>query len=84
MTLEYTDISEWRRVELPWQRRGLMYTASGYGSRIPTEWTVRLPGKGARWYRVYCRIYSNSGTCYVKSQGRELIVRDEPPAAVAV
>jgi hypothetical protein len=55
------------KIELPpWQRRGLMYTASGYGRKIPTAWMVRLPGS-LRWRRVYCCIYSNSGTCYVTS-----------------
>lgn len=47
-----------------WHLRGLSYTASGYGRRIPTPYMVRLPGS-PRWRRVYCAIYSNSGTCYV-------------------
>ena len=47
-----------------WQLRGLSFTSSGYGRRIPTRWMVRLPGS-ARWRRVYCCIYSNAGTCYV-------------------
>lgn len=47
-----------------WQKKGLSYTASGYGRRIPTTWMIQIPGKSA-WRRVYCCIYSNSGTCYV-------------------
>jgi len=47
-----------------WQTRGLSYTASGYGRRIPTRHMVQIPGS-PRWRRVYCCIYSNSGTCYV-------------------
>lgn len=48
-----------------WQERGLQFTASGYGRRIPTSYMVQLPGS-PRWRRVYCCIYSNSGTCYVE------------------
>ena len=40
----------------------LTWTASGYGARIPTEHMVRV---GGRWRRVYCYIYSNSGTLYI-------------------
>lgn len=45
-----------------WQDRGLSFTASGYGKRIPTRYMVRYKGK---LRRVYCCIYSNSGTCYI-------------------
>ena len=40
-----------------------MSTRTGYGKRIPTEYMVKLPG--SHWRRVYCYIFSNSGTCYV-------------------
>ena len=53
-----------------WQTQGLSFTASGYGRRIPTSRMIRL---GGRWRRVYCCIFSNSGTCYVE-QGRDWIV----------
>lgn len=45
-----------------WQDKGLSYTASGYGKRIPTEYMVKFNGK---WRRVYCCIYSNAGTLYI-------------------
>lgn len=45
-----------------WQDKGLSYTASGYGARIPTRYMVKFNGK---WRRVYCRIYSNNGTLYI-------------------
>lgn len=41
---------------------GLSYTSSGYGSKIPTRYKVQYRKK---WYRVYCSIYSNIGTCYI-------------------
>lgn len=36
--------------------------ASGYGSRIPTQYMVKYNN---RWHRVYCICYSNSGTLYI-------------------
>lgn len=45
-----------------WQEQGLQFTASGYGSRIPTRYMVRFNGK---WRRVYCICYSNSGTLFI-------------------
>lgn len=47
-----------------WQEKGLQYTASGYGRRIPTAYMVQIPGS-PRWRRVYCCCFSNAGTCYV-------------------
>jgi hypothetical protein len=52
-----------------WQAKGLSYTATGYGKAIPTRWMVKVDG---RTYRVYCSIYSNNGTCYIKRKGYTL------------
>ena len=52
-----------------WQKRGLMFTRSGYGRKIPTSYKVKHEN---RWYRVYCCIFSNSGTCYIVSKGKPL------------
>lgn len=57
-----------------WQKRGLSYTTTGYGRKIPTQHMVKLPGSN-RWRRVYCCIFSNSGTCYVTS-GKDWICID--------
>ena len=48
---------------LDWQVRGLSYTATGYGKKIPTRYMIKTIDN--RWRRVYCAIYSNVGTCYV-------------------
>lgn len=56
---------------LPHHIAGLSYTATGYGSRIPTRQKVLLNGK---WRRVYCRIYSNSGTCYLRTADESEII----------
>lgn len=60
---------------LPWQKLGLSYTPSGYGKKIPTSKMVKIPGMRNVWRRVYCCIYSNSGTCYVLS-GKDWICID--------
>jgi hypothetical protein len=54
-----------------WQEKGLSYTATGYGKRIPTRHMVRYNGK---WRRVYCAIYSNIGTCYIGKLEDNLII----------
>lgn len=59
---------------LSWQKRGLQYTATGYGKKIPTEYVVRFNG---RFRRVYCCIFSNVGTLYLESkQEGEIITVD--------
>jgi len=56
-----------REAPLQWHVRGLQYTASGYGRKIPTPYMVQLPGS-PRWRRVYCAIFGNAGTCYVEGK----------------
>lgn len=56
-----------------WQKRGLMFTKTGYGKRIPTTYKVKHEGK---WKRVYCTIYSNSGVCYVESNRKPIATVD--------
>ena len=50
-----------------WQTKGLMYTSTGYGKRIPTQYMVRF---NAKWRRVYCCQYSNNGTLYIGKLGQ--------------
>ena len=57
-----------------WQEKGLLYTATGYGARIPTRHMVQLNG---RWRRVYCCIFSNSGTLYIGPRNNKTIVNIE-------
>ena len=44
---------------------------TGYGDKIPTNTMVFVENK---WRRVYCRIYSNIGTCYVLIKGERVII----------
>jgi hypothetical protein len=60
---------------ISWQKKGLSYTASGYGNKIPTTKKIKY---GNKLYRIYCYCYSNSGTCYIVKNGEKLIVRDYP------
>lgn len=63
------------KVELLWwQKKGLSYTASGYGSKIPTSRMVKLPGD-KRWRRVYCTVFSNAGTCWVQTKNGRVLIR---------
>ena len=55
-----------------WHERGLSYTTTGYGPKIPTAYTVKYNGKTRR---VYCTVYSNSGTCWIIVNGQKVIVR---------
>lgn len=54
-----------------WQKRGLMYTASGYGARIPMEYMIKDNGK---MKRVYCAIFSNVGSLYIFRKGAKISV----------
>ena len=56
-----------------WQEKGLSYTASGYGRKIPTQYMVYHE---KRLKRVYCCIFSNVGTLFIVSKGKELTIRD--------
>ena len=44
---------------------------TGYGDKIPTRYLVFIAKK---WRRVYCRQYSNSGTCYVLINKERVII----------
>lgn len=75
----------YRHAPMAHHRRGLTWTASGYGARIPTEHMVQVHGK---WRRVYCYVYSNVGTLFIgrRYDGTAIIRLDpdgkpfEPPA----
>lgn len=54
-----------------WQKQGLSQTASGFGAKMLTRWKVKHNG---RLKRIYCAIWSNSGTCYIIHKGEKIIV----------
>ncbi len=58
-----------------WHLRGLTWTATGYGAKIPSRRMVRL--SDGRLRRVYVTCYSNSGTSWINLDGHTfVIVRD--------
>jgi hypothetical protein len=61
---------------LPWQRRGLCQTATGYGRKLATSRAIMFNGKPRR---VYCCCFSNSGVCYITGGGNwggHIIIED--------
>ena len=44
---------------------------TGYGDKIPTQYLVFIENK---WRRIYCRQYSNIGTCYVMINKERVII----------
>jgi hypothetical protein len=58
---------------LGWQKQGLCFSASGYGSKIATTKKVFFEN---RWHRVYAMVYGNSGTCYFVAHGQDVIISD--------
>ena len=66
-----SPMAESRRL-LDWQRRGLQYTATGYGTKIPTSKVIKWSDGKVR--RVYCDIYSNAGSCYCLIHGCKVSV----------
>lgn len=56
---------------LGWQKQNLSYTASGYGTKIPTRLKALYKN---RWYRVYSDCYSNTGTVYIISNGNKIFI----------
>jgi len=71
--MNYLEEGTYKIIERPlwWQKRGLQYTASGYGKKIPTDKIAQI---GNKLYRIYCCIYSNSGTCYITMRNKTYII----------
>lgn len=61
-----TRVFDVRIHELPHHKLGLQYTATGYGSKIPTPYKILFAG---RWRRVYTACFSNVSTNYVLIDG---------------
>jgi hypothetical protein len=70
-----TQECEWKVAPLWWQEKGLQYTATGYGSRIPSSYMVKYNG---RWRRVYVCIYGNAGTAYIGPSKAPIATVDGP------
>lgn len=56
---------------LEWQKRGMRYTATDYGNKIPTSKKIRILGRA---YRIYYTSFSNAGTCWINLDGKKVII----------
>ena len=79
MSIEYTNPERVDAVDLKplWHHiAGKQYTASGYGSRIPTRYRVRYRhmNDARLWHRVYAICYSNAATLYIRVGSRKLVL----------
>ncbi len=54
---------------LPWQKKGLQQTASGYGSKLVNPYKISYEGK---LYRLYSICFSNSGSTYFTTKGKRI------------
>ena len=63
---------EAKEKEMKHHRLGLQYTATGYGTKLPTRYMLRFDG---RWYRMYSICYSNVSTEYVLIDGEKVTVQ---------
>ena len=57
---------------LAWQVAGLQKTASGYGTKIPTLYTVTFQGRD---HRIYVDCCSNVALTYIIVNGEKVYVR---------
>jgi len=62
-----------KEAPLWFHKRGLSYTATGYGARIPTVYMVKWAG---RWRRVYAACYGNAASTYIGKAGQWLATVD--------
>jgi len=57
--------------ELPWQKRGLQQTASGYGMKLTNPYMIHFEGK---LRRIYTTCFSNVGSNWFIYKGKRIYV----------
>ena len=76
MAIEYQDVPYSVTIkQLWWQKQGLQQTATGYGSKLTTEYMLHLPER-KQPYRVYAVCWSNAASFYILKAGNRLFLRD--------
>ena len=74
-TINYLPNNLQYKSELLWyHKRNLMQTATGYGHKLVTEYKVHYNNK---WYRIYCHCFSNIGSLYIVSKGKNIYIKNE-------
>tara|TARA_B100000929_G_scaffold255846_1_gene217778 strand:- start:36 stop:569 length:534 start_codon:yes stop_codon:yes gene_type:complete len=70
-----TEAVECKESLLPHHKLGLSYTATGYGTKLPTRYMVKVDnGLSKRWYRVYSICHSNVSSEYIVVRGEKIRV----------
>jgi hypothetical protein len=70
-SLYITDTADLVDAPLDWQKRGLQQTASGYGSKLTSQYKIDFEGK---LYRLYVTQFSNAGSTWFRVHGRKVFV----------
>jgi len=56
---------------LPWQKRGLQQTSTGYGAKLTSSFKINFNGKLRRLYHT---CYGNASSCWFVTKGRKIFV----------
>ena len=73
MTVQYAQLKQVKRVDVP--RATLMRATDiyGYGTKIPIDYMVKVTGS-KQWLRVYMVFTSNAPTYYVSTKTNKFLV----------
>ena len=74
--IKYAELTEAKVDHPPESFVARSIGSQGYGRKIPVRYKVKIKGSN-RWYRVYCCIFSNSGTLYVSTKQNDFLVVNE-------
>ena len=73
MTVQYAQLRQVRRSDVPRQTLANATDMYGYGTKIPIDYMVKIVGSN-RWLRVYMVFTSNCPTYYVSTKSNRFIV----------
>ena len=65
----YVDEQDFIDAPMWYHKRGLQQTATGYGKKLNTGKKFHFEN---RYYRVYCCIFSNSGSNFITIKGETI------------
>ena len=74
MNIQHTDPEQVHEIKIK-ETMSSRYSPS-YGKKLSTCYMIKY-GKPARWRRVYCVNYSNSGSIYIIVDGKDLYIDTE-------
>lgn len=64
-------LTDFLHAPLPWQKRGLSQTRSGYGAKLTSEYKICFEGK---LYRIYHTCYGNASSSWFRQGKRKIFV----------